>query len=165
MEFSEVLHGRRSIRKYKLGIKIPCADKKAILEAAMLAPSACNTRPWEFLVVESEDIKEKLSQYKPQVASASFCVVVCARPDRQSGISEGYWPQDCGAAVENMLLKAYDLGYGSCWGGVYPREERVAAFKEILGVTSVPFAVVTFGVSDEAPEMRGFYDETAVKTV
>ena len=70
MEFSEVLHGRRSIRKYKLGIKIPCADKKAILEAAMLAPSACNTRPWEFLVVESEDIKEKLSQYKPQVASA-----------------------------------------------------------------------------------------------
>ena len=65
----------------------------------------------------------------------------------------------------NMLLKAYDLGYGSCWCGVYPREERVAAFKEILGVTSVPFAVVTCGVSDEAPEMRGFYDETAVKTV
>lgn len=165
MEFSEVLKGRRSIRKYKSGIKIPCADKKAILEAAMLAPSACNTRPWEFLVVESEDIKEKLSKYKPQVTAASFCVVVCGRPDKQTGISEGYWPQDCGAAVENMLLKAYDFGYGSCWCGVYPKEDRVEAFKEILGVTSVPFAVVTFGVSDEEPDIRGFYDEAAVKTV
>ena len=44
-----------------------------------------------------------------------------------------------------------------------PMEERVNAIREVIDVTSVPFAVVALGVPDEAPAARGFYDESRVK--
>ena len=52
MNTLETIRSRRSIRKYKPGVEIPNEDIKQILEAAMMAPSACNTRPWEFVVVK-----------------------------------------------------------------------------------------------------------------
>ena len=44
MNCSEVIRERRSIRKYKENVTIPQEDFERMLEAAMMAPSACNTR-------------------------------------------------------------------------------------------------------------------------
>ena len=55
MNLSDVIRARRSIRKYKPGIEIPEEHMKTILEAGMMAPSACNTRPWEFFVIKRGD--------------------------------------------------------------------------------------------------------------
>ena len=162
MEFSEVLLKRRSIRKFVPGEKTRDDDLKLILTAAMCAPSACNTRPWEFYVIEDEKIKAGIAEIKPQVKNASAVVVVCGFPERQVGASEGFWQQDCGAAIENMLLKATDLGIGSCWCGIYPKEEKVKAVKQLLGSDSTPLAVVVFGKADEEPEQRGFYEKEKV---
>ena len=65
MNTSDAIRSRRSIRKYKKGSVIPKEHIRLLLEAAMMAPSACNTRPWEFVVVESEEIQEKITAIHP----------------------------------------------------------------------------------------------------
>ena len=62
MEVSEVIRKRRSIRRYKAGAVIPREHFEKILEAAMMAPSACNTRPWEFYVVTDRETLSRLQQ-------------------------------------------------------------------------------------------------------
>lgn len=162
----ETIHSRRSIRKYKTGVVVPKEDIKEILKAAMMAPSACNTRPWEFVVVESREMLDALvavDPYASMLKTASLAIVVCAKPELQDAICPGYFPQDCGAATQNILLAAASLGYGTCWCGIHPVEERVHAVREVIGVDSTPFSIVALGVADEAPAARGFYDETRVQ--
>lgn len=167
VDIKEAIKARRSIRKYEKYV-MPEKDIKAILEAAMLAPSACNTRPWEFVVLKSNDAKEraaKLHPYAKHLLQASIGIMVCARPDLQEGIADGFFPQDCGAAIENMLLMSTELGYGSCWCGIYPRDERTAEFKSEFKLESIPLAIVVIGKAAEEAAQRGFYDETRVKVL
>ena len=161
MDCTQIIRARRSIRKYKPGAPVPEEDVKLMLEAAMMAPSACNARPWEFFVAENPEIKEKLRAahpYASMLEDASLAIVACARPEDQTGVCEGYWPLDCGAAVENLLLQAAALGYGTCWCGCWPAMDRVEAIQAILNTQSVPAALIAVGVPDESPEARGGYD-------
>jgi nitroreductase len=165
MNVSDAIRNRRSIRTYQEGFVIPDEEIHMILEAAMMAPSARNTRPWEFFVITEPSLKEKMIAAHPyacHLQTASIGIVVCGRPDLQNGTDNDFWPQDCGAAVENILLQALDLGYGSCWCGIHPEKKRVTAFQKILDTHSIPLALVTIGVSKEVPVRRGFYDEKRV---
>lgn len=165
MNVSDAIRKRRSIRKYKAGIRIPDDHVKKILEAGMMAPSARNTRPWEFVVLKSDEAKEKAADIHPyakHLKDASLGIIVCAKP---SDIAEGYYPQDCGASIENMLLEALEFGYGTCWCGIYPREERVEPFKKEFNIDSIPLALIVIGVSDEEPKAKGYYDESCVKII
>lgn len=135
MQCYDAIRARRSVRKYQKGAVIPAEHVKTILEAAMMAPSAVET--------------------------ASLAIVVCGRPDLQP--RHNYWPQDCGAAIENILLQALDLGYGTCWCGCYPTEPRTSLVKEVLGCEGIPVAIVAVGKAAESPAAKGFYDETRVK--
>ncbi len=165
MNTSEAIRSRRSIRKYVEGAIIPQEHYEQILEAAMMAPSACNRRPWEFVVVENREKLEQLMQHQPytkMLKTASAAIVVCGRPDLQKGICEGFWPEDCGAAIQNLLLQAWELGYGTCWCGLYPAQ-KPEVYQEILDVSSMPMAIVAIGVPDEAPAARGFFEADKVK--
>ena len=165
MDCTQTIRARRSIRKYKPGAPVPEEDVKLMLEAAMMAPSACNCRPWEFFVVENAGLKEQLKNAHPyagMLEDASLAIVVCARPEDQAGVCEGYWPLDCGAAVENLLLQAAALGYGTCWCGCWPSTERLPAIQGILNTHSIPAALISVGVPDEAPPARGFYEAEKV---
>ena len=161
MDCTQAIRARRSIRRFKPGASVPKEDVETMLEAAMMAPSARNTRPWEFFVVEDQGLKAKLRYAHPfasMLDTASLAIVVCGRPYHQTGVCEGYWPLDCGAAVENLLLQAAALGYGTCWCGCWPAMDRVEAIQAILNTQSVPAALIAVGVPDESPEARGGYD-------
>lgn len=164
MDCTQAIRARRSIRKFKPGASIPRQDVELMLEAAMMAPSARNLRPWEFFVVENPELKTKLRAAHPfssMLDTASLAIVVCGRPDDQKGVVEGYWPLDCGAAVENLLLQAVALGYGACWCGCWP-SPRISALQEILNTQSVPVALIAVGAPDEDPAPRGFYQADKV---
>lgn len=169
MELEKVIHSRRSIRKYKKDYIIPEEDIKKILTSAMMAPSACNTRPWEFIVITNQELKHQLVEVHPHarmILDASVCIIIIGRDDLQKGICNGYWPEDCGAATENILLTSYDLGYGSCWCGVYPNEERVNKIKDILNIkVGIPFNIIAIGKADENPLCKGKYEENKVKYI
>ncbi len=167
MTATEAIRNRHSIRKYKPDGLVTDEQVQTMLEAAMLAPSAINSRPWEFVVVRSRELLDgimKVHPYTKMLATASLAIIVCAVPDEQrKKIDVEYFPQDCGAATQNILLQAVELGLGTCWCGVYPRPERVTPIKELLGIESVPFCVIAVGVPDEAPAARGFFEPAKVK--
>ena len=168
---NKAIKDRRSVRKYK---ETPVAQEKikALLEAAMLAPSACNSRPWRFVVITQREVLNKLAdahQYAKMLYKAPVVIVICALADEQAQnpIAEGFWPQDGGATTQNILLQAQEMGLASCWCGVYPKEPIMACVRDILGLPDdeIPFNVIAIGEGDEAPAQRGFYDENKVRWV
>lgn len=166
MDVREAIRNRRSIRKYVEGAAVPKADIEKILEAAMMAPSACNFRPWEFVVVLNEEKQKKITEFSPYTGmlnTASAAIIVCGMPEAAGG--KEFWPQDCGAAIENLLLEAEALGYGTCWCGFYPVMDRVKLLQDEFDIKSVPLAVIALGVPDEKPEARGYYDAAKVRFV
>lgn len=165
MNTSEAIRARRSIRKFKEGVKIPLEHINLMLEAAMMAPSACNTRPWEFVVIADRHALDQVMEIHTRAGAlktASAAVLVCGRPDLQENICNGFWPQDCGAAIENFLLQAQELGYGTCWCGCYPVMERAEKLQSTFHLSSIPLAVIAVGESAESPDARGFFDPKRV---
>ncbi|MCL1928946.1 MAG: nitroreductase family protein [Treponema sp.] len=159
------INNRRSIRKYKSEKPVTKDQLRQLLEAAMLAPSACNSRPWEFIAItkrETLDEIVKIHPYAKMCETATAAIIVVAIP--QEGQPEGYFSQDCAAATQNILLEAVSMGLGTCWCGVYPRDERVAFFRKLFNIKEpkIPFNVIAIGTPDEAPEQRGFFDEARV---
>jgi nitroreductase len=63
---------------------------------------------------------------------AQWGIAVCG--DEQAAHTAAYWPVDCAAATQNILLAAHGKGYGAVWLGIYPRMERVAAMQELLAL-------------------------------
>ncbi len=163
MDCREAIDGRRSIRKYTPG-EIPRADIERMLESAMKAPSARNSRPWSFVVVTDDSVRKKLGNLSPNfsmVLEASVAIIICGRND----LSE-FWQQDCGAAIENLLLEAHSMGYGTCWCGVYPSEQRVEAVGKTIGNTDgIPMALIALGIPAESPACRGKYEQSKVKFI
>jgi len=171
MTASEAMRARRSIRKYVVGAEVNDGQVKALLEAAMVSPSACNTRPWEFVVVRDRAKLDKIREVHPytgMLETAALAIVVIALPETQTEpIMSGYWPQDCGAVTQSILIEAVAQGLGACWCGVYPKETRIAEVNAALDLDpkTVPFCVIAVGVPDEAPAPRGAYEEGKVRYI
>lgn len=147
MDTLESIFTRRSIRKFT-DAPVSDEDVNLLLRAAMSAPSARNAQPWHFIVVRDQAMREGIARINPHAQMAlhaPVCVVVCANLAEEK--IPGYWPQDCAAAVQNMLLAARAKNIGTVWTGVYPREERVQGAKELFGLpdTVMPLAIIVIG--------------------
>jgi len=170
MTVTQAINTRKSIRQYKDSEKsIPQEQIDVLLEAAMKAPSACNTRPWMFVVVQGRAKLNALSEataFAHMLKQASLAIVVCALPAAQASTGQGFFPQDCGAATQNILLQAVELGLGSCWCGVYPHEKTINDVRKVLGNSldsgAVPFNIIAVGYPDEDPGSRGFFEKSKV---
>jgi len=164
----ELIEKRRSIRKFKSGIPVTREQLNRLLGAAMLAPSAHNTRPWEFIAITRRETLDEIARVHPYARmceTASAAIVVVAIPQAEGPV--GYFPQDCGAATQNILLEAVNLGLGACWCGIYPDEERTAEILQVFDIPrpKIPFCVIAIGTPDQAPNQRGFFDESKVTYV
>lgn len=150
----DTIFKRRSIRQYT---DQDVADEviEKILRAAMAAPSAGNEQPWHFVVMRDRGRLEAITEfheYAFMLKQAPVAIAVCA--DTALEKFDGFWVQDCSAAVENMLLAATDLGLGSVWLGIHPVPERVDGLARLLNVprSVVPFAVIALGYPGESRE-------------
>jgi nitroreductase len=147
MEAYETILTRRSVRAY---IDQPVSDEMIhkLLVAAMSAPSAGNGQPWHFGVITERSVLNSLAELLPfgkMLQQAPLAIAVCGETKGQP--FDGYWVQDCSAATENLLLAAHALGLGAVWLGVYPREDRVAGVRGLLGIPEpvTPLCVVSVG--------------------
>ena len=162
---NELIQSRRSIRKFQVDKPVTKEQLDSLLAAAMAAPSACNSRPWEFIAVTNRALLDEIAAVHPSAAmceTATAAIIVVAIP--QSGRPEGYYPQDCGAAAQNILLQAEAMGLGTCWCGVYPREERMVSMEKLFTISApkIPFCVIAIGVPDESPAQRGSFEAERV---
>jgi nitroreductase len=154
MELFEGLLSRRSIRKYT-GERIDEEKIRSVVKAGMYAPSANNTRPWHFIIVDDREIMEKIMKvhpYSSMLSEASHAIIVCGDEKLQNG--PGYYVLDCSAATQNVLLAAHALGLGAVWLGVEPKSDRKKAIKEILGLPEYIHAVsiISIGMPVKIPE-------------
>ncbi len=160
----QAIFNRRSIRKYT--DKVVSEDLiEKILRAGMAAPSAGNEQPWHFIVIDDKDVLNEIPKFHPysqMLKQASNAIVVCG--DRSLQKYEGYWVQDCSAAMQNMLLTAQDLGLGAVWLGVYPVQERVSGLKKLLslpeGVT--PLSIMSLGYPAETKEPEDRFNPSRI---
>ena len=166
MTVHDAIRSRRSIRKYQ-DAPVPQEHVKLMLEAAMMAPSAINGRPWEYAVIRDRALLNKIVEISPNakpLLQAPVAVLVSGRPDLVPPHIQ-FWQQDCGAAIQTLLLQALELGYGTCWCGLYPIVDRAMAVKTLLELPgeAMPLGVIAVGAPDDAPAAKGFYDESRVK--
>ncbi|MBA7530584.1 5,6-dimethylbenzimidazole synthase [subsurface metagenome] len=143
MALLDLIRQRKSVRDF---LDRPVEREKIMmcLEAARLAPSACNSQPWKFIVVDDRQLKNKLCRaaFSGIYSINSFCkkapviVVIVSEKSkflaRIGGMFRGtkYYLIDIGIAVEHFVLQAEDLGLGTCWIGWF----NEGAVKSILNV-------------------------------
>ncbi|MDR1979091.1 MAG: nitroreductase family protein [Synergistaceae bacterium] len=127
---------RRSIRRYE---NKPVEREKidAILACAAAAPSANNFRPWHFIEVTDRKTLNALSDAHPygkMLDESPLAVVVCAATEKFK-TPDVWWEQDCGAAIQNILVAATALGLGSVWLGVHHSPNGLPdKIRAILGI-------------------------------
>jgi nitroreductase len=137
MDFFELIYKRESVRGY-LDKPVEREKVEKILEAARVAPSACNAQPWKFVVVDDKELVRKVAKnlYDPLVSginkfaltSLAFIIVVGEKRNltsKMGGIikKKDYTSIDIGAASENICLAATELGLGTCIMGWFKEKE------------------------------------------
>lgn len=161
----DVIFKRRSIRVYQEK-EVSRDTLKLLLQAAMAAPSAKNSRPWEFIAITEKDILDKFRarlEYGNYNAPAAIMVLANLKI-AQSDSSIRFWVQDCSAAVENILIAAAGLGLGTVWIGSYPKADVIKIEQEILGIPEsiYPLALIYVGYPGEEKPARTQYEESRV---
>ena len=142
MKFDQILRMRRSIRSFD-SRPVKEKDVISIVEAARLAPSACNSQTWRFVTVTRHETIRKICReaMRPVIPNrwleqAPLVFVGCSQLDVIANrIGSGvtgieYYQIDLGIAMEHMVLKATELGLGTCWIGWF--DERT--LKKILEI-------------------------------
>ncbi|MCL2556430.1 MAG: nitroreductase family protein [Firmicutes bacterium] len=170
---NDIILKRRSIRKYDPSGVVTEVQIKAMLEAAMLAPSAVNSRPWEFIVVQGRNKLDSIAgdhPYAQMMKTASCAIIITANPDALKGTKiDGMqmWQHDCGAAAQNILLQAAYMDLGTCWCGIHPNEDRMDSFRKMFAIAQnrIPFCVIAVGIAAEDFGSRGFYEESKIKWI
>ena len=135
----EAIRRRRSVRSYE-DRPVPRALLDVIIDSANQAPSAMNSQPWRFVVVEDPSLKKKLLGAALPNAKTILENVRQADPERYKQIMKRYdempdpiyysapvvlfvigagryADHSCPLACENVMLASYSLGIGSCWVG------------------------------------------------
>ena len=153
---------RTSTRKYN---DKPVEDEKVLqlIESARLAPSGSNTQPWNFIIVRSQDTKDKIAKADGNqmwMKSAPVFIVCVADIrcrikdkaeiwlDEESGQRElKQVIRDTAVAIEHILLEAENIGLCSCWTAYFAQDD----IRPILEIPSDKYVVgiVTIGYSDE----------------
>lgn len=154
MDLQKAIEGRRSIRKYSAR---PVEEEKltAVLNAARLAPSANNLQEWRFVVVRDAKKIEALeiaADGQKFVGQAPVVIAACALPGRRMMCGQLTDTVDVSIAMSFLILKAYELGLGTCWLGHFDGDQVKKAL-EIPGNLSV-VALSPLGYPAETPAPR-----------
>lgn len=175
MNTLEAISQRRSIRRFK-SESISDEIIIKILNSAIQAPSGKNRQPWRFIVVKEDKrpemiriMRESIAKIKEQgrdTGSSEWTTnsmekapvtIFIFNPYAENTKDHGHTSsvvdvQSTGAAIQNMLLSAQELGIGSLWIC-----DVFYAYKELcewLGETHEMIAAVSLGYPDEHPDAR-----------
>ena len=152
MELTEAIKGRRSIRRYTQD-KVSLELLLELIETARYAPTACDRQHWKFIIIESKQIRQEIVDE----GAASFIT-------NPIGIMVSYSNQtdnppdhtiSASLAIQNILLKAYELGLGTCVVCHLPPKRII---RNILNIpkTYDPIAYICVGYPDERPRDKEY---------
>ncbi len=143
MDFEKLVKTRQSTRKFDdKPVERELLDK--CVEAARLAPSACNAQPWKYIIVDKPDLVNEVAsltynavvRFNKFTDNATAFAVVVMEPGTFASDTGSFFTNldyaliDMGISVENFCLQATELGVGTCILGW----SRQNAIKKLLGI-------------------------------
>jgi nitroreductase len=152
MGFLELAKKRYSVRAYK-PVSVENDKLQKVLEAARLAPTACNLQPFQFIVIHTKGKETELRRIygASWFVQAPIVICACGTPSQSWVRSDGknYWEVDVTIAMDHLILAAADLGLGTCWVGAFNPD----AAREVLSLPDdvEPIAFTPLGYPDDQP--------------
>lgn len=144
MTFLELALSRQSDRSFDPDRRVESEKLERILEAARMAPSACNAQPWKFVVVTDPELVRKVGRATAGLGMNKFAreapvhILVVEESANITSLLGGkvkdkHFPLiDLGIAASHLSLAAEDEGLGSCILGWFDEKE----IKELTGIPS-----------------------------
>ena len=131
MDFETLARSRFSVRDYRSDPIEPEKLQK-ILEAGRIAPTAKNDQPWRVYVLQSPTALEKIRAVTRCAFNAPVVLLFVYDEDAvwksplEPGFNAGH--QDVSIVATHVMLRAWELGIGSCWVNYFPNSQAEAAF-------------------------------------
>ena len=161
MSFKEIALSRQSCRNYDGERKVENEKITAMLEAARLAPSACNGQPYHFTVCRGENAKKVaeavMGMGMNKFAADAPVMIVISEEDYVKSAAFGakvkkndYRSIDIGIAVAYLTAEAEAVGLSTCILGWFD-DGRI---REICGLDKPVRLVVTVGYAKEGDKKR-----------
>lgn len=159
MDVFQAIQERREITKYK-DTSIPKNVLEKIVDASVFAPSGNNLPSKSFIVVQSRDTLDQLSDttpFVPWLKEAPAAIAVIGKPEESK-----YWLQDTSIASAFIWLEAVEMGLGAAFGAVYNIEneaesqEREGHARKILHVPDSHrvTAIIGLGYPADTPKPK-----------
>jgi len=158
--FLELIQQRQSDRKYT---DKPVETEKLArcLEAARLAPSASNSQPWTFVVIDNPELVKKVGKaamgplYSFNTFASQAPVIVVIVMEKPKIITEvggrikkkEYPLIDVGITAEHFCLQATEEGLGTCMLGWFD-ERKVKELVHVPEEKNIPL-LITVGYTPE----------------
>ena len=131
MELEEAILGRRSVRQFT-DRPVDEQSLREVLKAAVWAPTAANSQPWVFVCVTDPEVVRRIRVVSPGMFWDPQAVIcVCSDQGKAGKYRAGpvLAQMDCAMAAQNIMLRAFSLGLGSC----VIRSTNLQAVQVILG--------------------------------
>src|SRR4030042_758727 len=160
MSFLDLANKRYSVRNYK-DTPIPREKIERCIEAARLAPSACNSQPWKFVIVDDAELIKELARaafagildFNHFAFKAPVLAVMVGERQKISARfgsivkRKNFSLMDIGIAAEHFCLQAAEEGLGTCMLGWF-NEKKV---KKILSIPPSKRAelIISLGFADD----------------
>lgn len=141
-DFLKLVAARQSDRAYDMSRPVEAEKLQRILEAARLAPSACNAQPWKFVVINDPELSVKIGKATAGLGMNKFAkdapvhILVVEESMNITSflgakIKDKYFPLiDIGIAAAHITLAAESMGLGSCILGWFDEKE----IKKLAGI-------------------------------
>lgn len=161
MNFMEIANTRQSCRSYDPNREVEQQKLEAVMEAARLAPSACNGQPYHFTVCSGETAKEvakaTMSMGMNKFAAQAPVLIVVSEEDYVKSAAVGaklkhndYRSMDIGIAVAYLTAEAAAQGLGTCILG-WLDDEKI---RKICNLSQPVRLVITVGYPGEGDKLR-----------
>lgn len=164
MSFLDLVNKRYSVRNYKM---TPVPQEKVVrcIEAARLAPSACNSQPWKFIIVDNPELVNELAKaafgglldFNHFAFKAPVLVLIVSERQKISAKfgsivkRKNFSQMDIGIAAEHFCLQAAEEGLGTCILGWF-NEKKVKKILSIPKFKRVELVIsLGFSVNDKIP--------------
>ncbi|MBP3684681.1 MAG: nitroreductase family protein [Oscillospiraceae bacterium] len=162
MNFLEIANARQSCRAYDETRPVEQEKLDAILEAARLAPSACNGQPYHFTVCRGETAKEVAQLTRGMggmnkfAVQAPVCIVISEMPYVKSAAlgakvkNNDYRSIDIGITTAYLTAEATAQGLSTCILGWFDDEK----LRKLCNIAHPVRLVITLGYAAEGDKLR-----------
>jgi nitroreductase len=159
MEYYDLIRIRESIRSYDPVRPVEPEKLNRILEAGRIALSAANRQPWEFRLISSAPMLEKIKEcyHREWYKNAPHILVVVGKKDEAwVRAADGYnsVETDTAIAMTHMILAAENEGVGACWIAAFDAAKLRKALdlkdnQIVFGITPLGYPLPGFSKKGE----------------